>query len=198
MSAVLERKPTKPKRCKVCKGEFTPARPMQHVCSPGCAVAVVSAKREKERERKELEERRADRAKRRAMKTISQLEGDCRRIVQKIARIRDRHDGCISCHMGPNYGGQWHGSHYRAHGGCSSLQFHLWNIHKACAQCNLFKGGNREGYVQGLLSKPGYGLERLEWLDSCPKSRRFDRGYLLRFKSVMGKRLRRMEKHLGS
>jgi hypothetical protein len=34
----------------------------------------------------------------------------------------------------------------------------------------------------------------LEWLDSQPKSRKFSREYLARFKKVMGKRLRRMEK----
>ena len=96
--------------------------------------------------------------------------------------------------MGPDYDGQWHGSHYRAHGGCSSLQFHLWNIHKACAQCNLFKSGNKEGFITGLLVKPGYGRERLEWLDNQPKSQRFTREYLARFKAVMGKRMRRVEK----
>jgi hypothetical protein len=139
-------------------------------------------------------ERIADKAKRESLKKISQLEQECREIVQKIARIRDRNNGCISCHMPPNYNGAWHGSHYRAHGGCSSLQFHLWNIHKSCAQCNLFKGGNREGYVRGLLKKPGYGSERIEWLDTQPKSKRFSREYLTRFKAVMGKRCRRLEK----
>lgn len=197
MSAVLTRTQPKAKTCQKTKGgcgeKFVPMRSMQSACGVSCAQAMAQRKREKESARKELEDRRQTRAKREALKTISQLESDCRKIVQKIARIRDRHDGCISCHMGPNYGGQWHGSHYRAHGGCSSLQFHLWNIHKACAQCNLFKGGNREGYVQGLLAKPGYGRERIDWLDSQPKSKRFSREYLRRFKSVMAKRLRRLE-----
>jgi Bacteriophage Lambda NinG protein len=187
-------KPPKPKKCKVCATTFTPARPFQTWCSPECGLKLALAKKAKADTLKAREEKRADKAKRESLKTISQLESECREIVQKIARIRDRHDGCISCHMGANYGGQWHGSHYRAHGGCSSLQFQLWNIHKACAQCNLFKGGNREGYVQGLLSKPGYGRERIEWLDAQPKSKRFTRDYLERFKRVMGKRCRRLEK----
>lgn len=179
----------KPKDCPVCGKEFTPARPMQSVCSPRCAHGLVK--------KKKLEASQEFKRRKQAIKKVSDLESECRTIVQAIARIRDKDDGCISCHMGPNYDGQWHGSHYRAHGGCSSLQFHLWNIHKSCAQCNLFKGGNKEGYIKGLLAKPGYGKERLEWLDNQPKSKRFDREYLERFKVVMGKRLRRLKKSKG-
>lgn len=179
-------------RCKAtgCRARFVQLSMNHRACSVECARVVV-AKDKAERARKEESERRAGLEK---LKTISDLEGDCRKIVQKLARIRDRADGCISCHMGPNYSGQWHGSHYRAHGACSSLQFNLWNIHKACAQCNLFKGGNKEGFITGLLAKPGYGRARLDWLDSQPKSQRFERDYLLRFKAVMGKRLRRVER----
>lgn len=172
--------------CKVCNRAFLRFRTMQQACSPRCALKSVKADKRKEKEQ--------TRARRLALMSIAQLEEGCRKIVQKLARIRDRNDGCISCHMPSHYTGQWHGSHYRAHGACSSLQFHLWNIHKSCAQCNLFKGGNKEGFIAGLLVKPGYGRERLDWLDSQPKSMRFTREYLLRFKSVMGKRLRRMEK----
>ncbi len=181
------------KPCRVCRQPFTPRRRIQPCCGYSCEVKAATAAVEKKQAKAAKEDRKQTRAQLEALKSISDLEADCRKIVQKIARIRDRNDGCISCHMGPEYRGQWHGSHYRSHGGCSSLQMHLWNIHKACAQCNLFKGGNREGFVQGLLMKPGYGRERLDWLDSQPKSRRFERHYLLRFKAVMGKRMRRLE-----
>lgn len=195
----------KVKKCAVkeCRRPFTPISPWQVICSNSLTCACAWTEQEtKKREaaaarkakREAAEERAKDKAARERLKTIGQLESECRRIVQKIARIRDRKDGCISCHMGPNYGGQWHGSHYRAHGGCSSLQFNLWNIHKSCAQCNLFKSGNKEGFILGLLKKPRYGRERIDWLDSQPKSQRFTREYLERFKAVMGKRLRRMEK----
>lgn len=191
----------KVRKCPVKKGgcgsSFVPDREKQIACLE-CAGSVGAwlnkEKAKKDAIAKAKEDRQQLQARKDAIKKISDLEADCRKIVQKMARIRDRRDGCISCHMGPNYGGQWHGSHYRAHGGCSSLQFHLWNIHKACAQCNLFKSGNKEGFILGLLKKPGYGRERIDWLDCQPKSKRFSREYLLRFKAVMGKRLRRMEK----
>jgi hypothetical protein len=186
----------KPKKCKAkgCGVVFSPARPMQCVCSPACAQLLARAKKEQAETKQRQEQRKADKAKREILKPISKLEEECRKIVQEIARIRDKDDGCISCHMGPNYQGIWHGSHYRAHGGCSSLQFHLWNIHKSCEQCNFFKGGNKEGFIRGLMEKPGYGPERLEWLDNQPKSQKFSREYLIRFKQVMGKRRNRLKR----
>ncbi len=186
------------KTCKTCGKQFVPISSWARACSVECGLKLVDANNAKKAAKAAAEDRKRTKAQLEALKTISQLESDCRKIVQKIARLRDRNYGCISCHMGPNYGGLWHGSHYRAHGACSSLQFHLWNIHKSCAQCNLFKGGNKEGYIAGLLAKPGYGPERLEWLNCQPKSKRFERDYLLRFKAVMGRRLRRMEKQLAS
>jgi len=182
--------PTSRCKAKGCSVKFMKLSMNHRACSVECAIAV-RAQDKAEEARKAARERRDGLEK---LKTVGDLEGECRKIIQKMVRLRDKDDGCISCHMGPNYGGVWHGSHYRAHGGCSSLQMHLWNVHKACAQCNLFKGGNKEGFIAGLLVKPGYGRERLDWLDRQPKSKRFGRDYLLRFKVVMGKRLRRMEK----
>jgi Bacteriophage Lambda NinG protein len=185
----------RPKKCKACRSPFFPASAWQTHCrAEPCALAALAEatrKRQKQEAKAKADEAKQDKARREALKSISKLESECRDIVQELARIRDRKHGCISCHMGPTYDGQWHGSHYRAHGGCSSLQMHLWNIHKACAQCNLFKGGNKDGFIRGLLAKPGYGRERLEWLDCQPKSKRLTREYLGRFKAVMGKRLRR-------
>lgn len=177
----------KTKTCEGCGKEFTPRNSFQKVCfDRHCALKKL--RRDKRREADELRERKE------AIKPVSQWESECRAIVQKIARIRDRNDGCISCHMGSNYGGQWHGSHYRSVGACSSLQFNLWNIHKACAQCNMHKSGNREGYRPRLIEK--IGLERVEWMDSqngiMKRGGKLYIEYLKRFKYVMGKRLRRI------
>lgn len=182
---------SKPRHCDVCKTLYTPARMGQRVCSVPCATKSAKKARKEAVEAARVE-RKQDRARLEKLKKISELETDCRKIVQEIARIRDREDGCISCHLGPNYDGQWHGSHYRSHGGCSSLQFHLWNIHKSCAQCNKFKAGNIAEYRPRLVEK--IGADRVDWLDNQPKSQKFSREYLYRFKEVMGRRLRRMRK----
>jgi hypothetical protein len=184
----------KAKECAYCKKQFIPFQPMQKVCATlRCAKGYAAAKRKAD----EKAEREHDKARKEKLKTVTEWEDECRRIVQAIARIRDRDDGCISCHVGANYGGQWHGSHYRSVGASSNTQFLLWNIHKACAQCNLFKGGNREFYRPRLIEK--IGLERVEWLDAqnqvTKRSGPAYIEYLKRFKKVMGKRLRRMEKN---
>jgi hypothetical protein len=176
------------KQCTQCPRLFSPQRMGQAVCSPSCAMKHVRA--EKKAERAHTRQRKT------AIKKPSKLAEECRTIVQKIARIRDRNDGCISCHMGSGYQGQWHGSHFRSHGACSSLQFHLWNIHKACAQCNLHKSGNHAEYRPRLIEK--IGQDRVDWLEAQPKHKRCTREYLYRLKEVMGKRLRRMEKRYGT
>jgi hypothetical protein len=112
--------------------------------------------------------------------------------VQKIARIRDRNDGCISCHLPSTWGGQWHGSHFRSHGAASAVQFHLWNIHKSCSSCNRDKGGNIIAYRPRLVEK--IGQEKVDWLMSQNQIVRHPVDYYIRFKTVMGKRLRRLEK----
>jgi len=184
-----------PKTCAHCGKPFLPRyTSMQIACTLTCAKRLAV----NERKAREKAERESFKARKEKLKKCSEWEEECRAIVQKIARIRDCNDGCISCHVGPNYDGQWHGSHYRSVGACSNTQFLLWNIHKACAQCNLFKGGNREFYRPRLIEK--IGLERVEWLDAQNKAEKRSGPayieYLKRFKVVMGKRLRRMEKRM--
>lgn len=172
------------RKCKVCGIPYTPRLPMQVVCGPVCAHKKV--KQDKAEEVKETKRRKA------ALKPISKLENECRTIVQKIARIRDRRQGCISCELPANWGGQWHGSHFRSVGACSALQFHLWNINKACWICNKLYSGRIDQYEKGLVAR--YGQERVDWLKSQNQVVKSNREYLERFKRVMGKRLRRIEK----
>jgi hypothetical protein len=177
----------KPKACKHCGNSFLPLRSMQAVCGPLCAARLV--KKERAATKVSVKARKA------ALKTPSELEQDCRRIVQKIARLRDRDDGCISCDKGPHWDGQWHGSHFRSVGACSALSLCLWNIHKACSVCNHQKSGNLEGYRPRIIAKVGQ--ERVDWMLSQNQITRRSREYLERFKAVMGKRLRRMERRIA-
>jgi len=180
------------KVCKTCRTRFDPELPGAIVCSDNCAESFAVAKRGKAKKVAAVKERKADAIKRESQKNPSQLEAECRTIVQKIARIRDRRDGCISCHMPADYTGLWHGSHFRPAGNNAAVQFHLWNIHKSCAQCNLFKGGNLSAYRPRLVEK--IGADRVEWLERQTQVVKTSKPYLLRFKVVMGKRLRRIEK----
>jgi len=184
-------------RCPHCKAKLEAGQRIHVECIDGYADAQAEKLKRAEAKRKRAADRveRAEtRRRKEAIKRPKEWEQDCLDIVQKIARLRDRHDGCISCHMGPNYGGQWHGSHFRPAGNNSAVQFNLWNIHKACAQCNLFKGGNIAAYRPRLVEK--IGAARVEWLESQTQIVKRDIPYLIRFKAVMGKRLRRLEKRI--
>lgn len=180
----------KVKSCAHCGKDFLPQRPMQAVCGRLCAGRYVKA----QATAKAQQTHRETKARKEALKRRSQWESECRAIVQKIARIRDREDGCISCHLPATWGGQWHGSHFRSHGACSVLQFHLWNIHKACSSCNRDKGGNIIEYRPRLVQK--IGQERVDWLEVQNGTFKPPIDYYVKFKRVMGKRLRRMEKRL--
>lgn len=196
---MLSRNPAKHPRCKQCRARFVPDRPTQEVhveCIQAYSVRVLQKKRLAQvraaKRRAEKLERANDKVRAEKLKSTAKWEDECRKIVQEIARIRDRHDGCISCHMGPDYRGDWHGSHFRSHGAASAVQLNLWNIHKSCAQCNLFKSGNRENYEPRLIEK--IGQAKVDWLNAQNQIVRHDEDYYRRFKAVMGKRRNRLKR----
>lgn len=174
------------RHCDVCERLYTMQRMGQKVCGPVCAGKV--AKLARQAEQKSFKERKEK------DKSAAKWETECRAIVQKLARIRDRHDGCISCHLPATWGGQWHGSHFRSHGAASAVQFHLWNVHKSCSACNLHKSGNIIEYHPRLIAK--IGQDKVDWLMAQNKVTKLDVAYYKKFKLVMGKRLRRAEKRI--
>lgn len=188
-------KPRKTKKCSVCKTSFIPWLPMAKVCSPICAISLAVSKRSKAEKVAAIQDRKETKVRLERLKTPSMHEAECRAIVQKIARLRDRFDGCISCHMPADYDGMWHGSHFRPAGNNAAVQFNLWNIHKSCAQCNLHKSGNLSAYRPRLIEK--IGADRVAWLESQNQVVKTNVPYLIRFKAVMGKRLRRLEKQVA-
>ena len=61
------------KRCRQCKKEFEPTRPLQSVCSPECALLVAMKKTRQEMLRKASAERQDTLKKRKAMRSMSEL-----------------------------------------------------------------------------------------------------------------------------
>lgn len=177
----------KPKPCAFCRSLFTPARLMQAVCSPMCAARSVKAKK--------VEERSQIRIRKEAIKSRPEWLAECQTIFNRYVRLRDRALGCASCERPAGWDGQWHASHFRSVGAASSIRFHLWNVHKACSICNNHLSGNLSGYRPRLIDK--IGADRVAWLESQNQLAKFDIPYLKRFKAVMGKKLRRLEKRIA-
>lgn len=182
-------------RCPHCKGKLDQGQRIHPDCIDGYAEAQA-AKAERAKAKAERMAARVERAETRrrkeAVKPRSKWLAECQAIVNKIVRLRDKHLGCCSCDRGPEWGGQWHASHLRSVGAASAVRFHLWSIHKGCSICNNHLSGNLAEYLPRIRAR--IGDEEVDWLYTQNQVVTHDVGYLKKFKQVMGKRLRRMEK----
>jgi hypothetical protein len=192
-----------PTRCRHCKEKFTTEEKekrlrIHNFCIDDFLAALKAKKervQERERKAKQRVERALDRKKREEQKPRSKWLDECQAIVNKIVRLRDRHLPCCSCDRPASWDGQWHASHLRSVGAASAVRFHLWNIHKGCSICNHHLSGNIAGYTPRLVEK--IGQDKVDWLYTQNHVVKHDIPYLMRFKSVMGKRLRRLEKRMA-
>ena len=146
----------RPRRCKAksCREQFTPTRPLQCVCSHGCALALVADKRAKA-------DRVATKQARERLKTRRQWLDEAQAAFNRWVRLRDEGLPCISC--GRHHQGAWDAGHYLSTGARPELRFEPDNCHRQCVPCNQHKGGNIVLYRQSLLVK--IGADRLAWLE---------------------------------
>lgn len=174
--------------CRQCGKQYAPWSTMQAICSPRCAIraGVASAKARK------VAERTLTRARREAIKPRAKWLSECQAIVNKIVRIRDADKPCISCARPATWDGQWHASHLRSVGAASAVRFNLWNIAKSCSICNNHLSGNLVEYLPRARKR--WGDAKVDWLYSQNQRAEYTVEYLKKFKFVMGKKLRRMEK----
>jgi len=86
----------RPKTCGVCEKEFLPARPMQGVCGPRCAMTKVRA--EKARERTET------RLRKEAIKTIPDLIRDADKAFEAFIREHAGDGGTVEIYSAPTLG----------------------------------------------------------------------------------------------
>ena len=147
-------KSIKPKKCKVCKVEFAPTKPLQQVCGFECALELAKNKRIKT-VRKEVKEAKQK------LKSRSDWLKDTQVVFNKYIRLRDQNDGCISC--GSTSASAYHAGHYRSIGSAGHLRFNEQNCHRQCAACNTHLSGNLIRYRLGLIRKIGIlAVETLE------------------------------------
>ena len=167
-------KPPKQKKCKAkgCGVVFSPARPMQCVCSPNCAALLARAKKEQADAKKARDQRRQDKAKREKLKTRSDWMKEAQREFNRFIRLRDSGKPCVCCgsHLGDgDVGGAFDCGHYRSVGSAPHLRFDERNAHAQRKQCNRYGSGRAVDYRIGLVAR--YGLAFVEGLerDQSPK-----------------------------
>ena len=144
----------KPKKCKVCKTEYTPRNSLQSVCSPKCAQYHAQTLRQK----KERTEHRIAKEK---LKRKYDYVKEAQHSFNAYIRARDADLPCISC--GRFHNGQYHAGHYRPTSTEPSLRFHEDNVHKQCSACNTHLHGNLIEYRINLIKR--IGQEKIDWLE---------------------------------
>jgi len=147
-------KPSRLKRCRVCKAEFRPLKPLQFACSIDCAQKFAASEREKAEYRKDV-------VRRLALKTRADWLREAQTEFNAWVRLRDSALPCVSC--GRFHEGQWHAGHYLSVGARPELRFNEDNVHKQCAPCNTHLSGNAIAFRIGLIGR--IGLERVEALE---------------------------------
>ncbi len=173
-----------PRKCSQCPREFYPRSSLHDVCSQRCAMRKIKAK--------DAQAKADFQARKDAVKPRAKWLAECQAIVNKIVRLRDRNKPCCSCDRPATWDGQWHASHFRSVGAAPGLRFHLWNIERACSICNNHLSGNLAQYLPRKVARDGQA--RVDWLYAQNGKASHSVEYLRRFKAVMGKRLRRIEK----
>ncbi|MGS1060553.1 recombination protein NinG [Burkholderia glumae] len=180
----------KPKKCRVCRAVFMPARTTQVVCSQPCAEEIAR----KARAKKVEQAKRAERKRLREGKTKLKPRGTHLRELQGAfnawVRARDAGKPCISC--GRFHQGQWHAGHYRSVGSEPALRFEPDNAHLQCAPCNTHLSGNLIPYRINLIKK--IGIERVEWLEGHHIPKKLTIAEIQEMKAFYRAEVRRMKR----
>jgi hypothetical protein len=177
------------KRCRCCKAQFTPARPMQVACGPICALEVIRVKRAKD-------ERAADRAKREKMKPLRKIMAEAQAVFNAFIRERDRDQPCICCGRtttsvdGLGAHG-WDAGHYRSTGSASGLRFDEDNCHRQLVLCNRHGAGRAVDYRIGLIAR--IGIARVEALEASNEVHKWTKDELRAIKATYAAKLRELK-----
>jgi hypothetical protein len=186
------------RKCANC-GELFVKRSMAHVaCSPGCAVALVAAKKERTAAKALKVERKQDRARKEALKTRSDYLKEAQVAFNTYVRTRDAGKPCICCgeSLGSRaVGGSYDCGHYRSVGSAPHLRFHLHNAHAQRKVCNQYGAGRAVDYRIGLIAR--HGVAMVESLEADNTARKHDIEWLKRFIRIFRKKTRRLEKRRG-
>ena len=161
----------KPRKCPVCRDEFTPKRiglKLTKVClNAACVIDYAQGLRAKDFD-KQTREMKSDFRK----KDKSFQRDKAQKAFNEFIRLRDAHLGCISCDKPADWFGQWAAGHYKTVGARSDLRFNEDNVHKQCNKnCNLELSGNIAAYRVNLKKK--IGVERLAILEGPHEPKKY-------------------------
>lgn len=182
---------------------FTPARPMQKACSPGCAHLMAQHKNARTAERAAREDRKQTRAQLEALKGIPELKREAQREFNRYIRARDRIAGhpCISSGKPLAWeakgitGSAVDAGHYRSTGAADHLRFNEDNCHAQSVRDNRDLAGNAVAYRSGLIAR--IGLARVEALENDNVPIKWTRDKLKAIRDECRRKANELEKQLA-
>jgi Bacteriophage Lambda NinG protein len=191
------------KTCRSCRVKFEPVRPLQSVCSIGCAVAMGSKKKARAAEKARRDDKRRTRAQKDALKTLPMLIKEAQHWFNRFIRFRDimAGHGCIS--SGAPYngtifltltGGGWDAGHYRSIGSAPHLRFVEDNVHLQSKRENRYNSGAAVDYRLGLIAR--IGIERVEALERDNTPRNYTRDDVRKIRDTYRAKARQLEKRM--
>jgi len=167
----IERKPAKPKKCRVatCRASFVPSRMGQAVCSPACAM--IDSPRHEPKARKALADidRKDIKVRKEKLKSRADHLKDTQQAFNAWVRARDAELPCVSC--GRHHQGKYDAGHYRTVKSNPALRFEPLNCHKQCVPCNQHLSGNIVNYRMSLVLR--IGQDKVDWLEGPHEPKRY-------------------------
>ena len=158
----MECKPIKKKKCKECKKEFTPFRPLQVACDYWCALAIGRKSAQKKQDAKfKIKKASFYLNDTQHQKELTQKAFNKLRKLQEFKWFADRNlePSCISCGKTKM---DWCCGHFKTVKAQGILRFDSKNTYLQCNKyCNSSKSGNIEGcnktrgYKVGLVERFG-------------------------------------------
>ena len=188
----------KPKKCKACRAEFMPIKPLQAVCGVECSIAIAIKKKTLKQAKERRETAKADRVKREKLKTKGEYIKEAQSAFNKYVRLRDSGHGCISCGAdcsAASSGGAGDAGHFRSRGSAPHLRFDERNTHLQCKRCNRYLAGNVADYRNGLRQR--IGDKALEELEADQTSRNYTIDDLKNIKAIYTAKCKELEKANG-
>lgn len=194
------------RKCKEC-GDYFPAEGMVKVpagsfCNMTHAIGYANKRKEKAAEKIKLDKLRNERDMKKAsreldlerlksVQNISFFHKKAQAAFNAFIRERDKGKPCVSCGKPDNGQHQRHASHYRSVGACSSLRYDENNVHASCSVCNNHLSGNVASYRMALIGMMG--LEKVEWMESKPKSCKWTREQLEETEACYKQKLKKIK-----
>jgi hypothetical protein len=177
MMGAMGFKRVKSKKCRICRQEYQPTRPLQPTCGEySCNVAYALTVAEKSARKRVSDEKALKKAERKEIKarkekikTRADWMKETQSAVNAYRRALFAEEGCISC--GNMNAVQYHAGHYVGRGRQPALALEELNIWKQCSQCNCDNHGATIPYRQALVKR--IGLEKVEWLEGPHEPKKY-------------------------